>query len=1614
MKKGGRETQSHGDSMAAQARLTRMDRSRQPQQQLLGDNDPVDRRYAKGDLVKNGKISDWISLYDAAVNPPLNDLKEPLSPEEDIVIEDDALKSGKRLDTTEFVSLENDRDSTMYNRGTKTFTKGYVPKITTLNIFDIPWADTFISSIKELTKMQGLIRGTIIHFKTPPQEDPLYITKNSKLIATLVAYQTGIMMLKRLEQMSRLRIPTNGTYFKITLSLKNVYRKPKDQAPLLNYTGDQVDDGTYVYNTFTQEEELHRYQQNGVPWGIASPTLAYKTSFNATQRATFKAPYSSYGWSHVRTLSANINMYEVHGTRARGHGKHRHYRREGDPEFGESDDEEERAIDYEFMLENATKKIRGTPGNLSSTETNEKGILYSIAHANAIINPNCTDHCFFYALKLGLIYALRNEEYVRKLKNMQLVSRINKEYSLLKSEGLFEGFIKPENFPINVPLDETYFSWFCEMNQRIFLHVWIQIESKNVPVLLFYRCAPLPNKIPVHILYIGPTVGEKPGHYVCIKNINRLFYRTEKCFKKTKFYCPYCTTYTTAHPCTKHEAISIENALFCPKCMTFFETPSELRFHEGKCLITDSNLRTIVLPDKDERVSFKENHYLHTYKIPVVFVADFESVLAKLNPETGEFEENPVEIHSPVNCKKKIFKIDQHIPCSFGVNVIVQEGVPQIPYFSYTGTDPDDVMDHFCYHILSMSEFYFNYYKDRDALKFEMTELEKEEFDKAMQCHVCKRYKSECHADRFYPDFDKYSEKFLGAACKMCLTQKKGEDFFIPLVFHNARGYDLHHILNHITKEKFNCRCNGIPQNGQKLMSLTISRGTEVREVYASNGLSKTKIVKDMCDIRIIDSLLFLLKSLERLVDIHKRSHPDNFEEAFPITYKTFMAPDKDRVPGVCYAENFGGNGHLLFKFTKEQVDMIMQKNLYPYKWFDSFKKFDAPWEDFKKIFSNALYAEFFGDNIDIIRLTEKQAQFWEVIHKIPEINSVRHYTNVYLACDVLQLSDIIESTRDLSMKTHKLDPMYYFGAPGYSWDAYLYKLTSETPYFRPKLFGAGEMNMICFFMQGIRGGCSGIMKRYAVANNKHMGDLYDPTKESSYIIYLDANNLYGWSMQQDLPFDEFQWIDDVQLKWLNALDETFPKVKIRRFIEDLMMEGKSAFLEVKLEYPTSLHEDDNLYPMAPERSTVQLDDISRFTSSLNVLTSYKMNNKTPMLLQTLRTKDHYFVHAKNLILYMDHGLEFVKIYSGITFKQMPIMKEYIDLNTKLRNAGKTEREKELYKLYNNAIYGKTFENPMKYSRLKLVNGVEEYNKVVAMTGFKGSVFEQDDFMIAKILYEQIKYDKPLYLGATITEYAKYLMFNFYYNVLKSYYNDYYHHGKRVQLLFTDTDSLMLQIFTDDIFKDIAEINATPEYHCPFDVSSFDPKVVEEYNIPHQCDKEIGKFKSETGSKIIYRFIGLRSKMYAYQTVDEYLASSEACHKRGKGIPSTALMSINMKAYLECLFGTSDEEKIKKISDGQLIPKHEDPKKVRQEFDSKGIRSFNHKIFSIMARKYGLSCNDTKRFILEDNIHTLAYGHWKILDLVKDDIENCDTDSEEELDIVDELEKKIEEMEKSI
>ena len=156
------------------------------------------------------------------------------------------------------------------------------------------------------------------------------------------------------------------------------------------------------------------------------------------------------------------------------------------------------------------------------------------------------------------------------------------------------------------------------------------------------------------------------------------------------------------------------------------------------------------------------------------------------------------------------------------------------------------------------------------------------------------------------------------------------------------------------------------------------------------------------------------------------------------------------------------------------------------------------------------------------------------------------------------------------------------------------------------------------------------------------------------------------------------------------------------------------------------------------------------------------------------------------------------KIHRGIKFVESEWMKSYIDMNTKLRAKAKNNFEKNFYKLMNNAVFGKTMENIRNRKDVKLVNSVEKLRKLIAMPNFVNRKIFSENLVSAHMKKTNLTMNKPVYLGMCILDLSKTVMYEFHYNYIKEKYGD------KAKLLFTDTDSLMYEIETEDFYKDIS------------------------------------------------------------------------------------------------------------------------------------------------------------------------------------------------------------------
>ena len=381
----------------------------------------------------------------------------------------------------------------------------------------------------------------------------------------------------------------------------------------------------------------------------------------------------------------------------------------------------------------------------------------------------------------------------------------------------------------------------------------------------------------------------------------------------------------------------------------------------------------------------------------------------------------------------------------------------------------------------------------------------------------------------------------------------------------------------------------------------------------------------------------------------------------------------------------------------------------------------------------------------------------------------------------------------------------------------------------------------------------------------------YDFSKPKSHILYLDANNLYGWAMSQPLPTGSFRWADDAAE--LNRLAET---------IADHPADSQEGYiLEVDLEYPEELHETHNAYPLAPERMVVRKEWMSEYQHGL--LGVGMAPTEVEKLVPNLRNKSRYVLHYRNLQLYLSLGLCLKKIHRALAFEQSPWMKPYIGMNTELRKQATSDFEKDLYKLMNNSVFGKTMENLRKRVDVKLVRANEEdkMRRLIASPAFARANIFDDDLAAIQVHKSRLVLNRPVYVGMSILDLSKSLMNDFYYNQMKA------QHGDRCQLLYTDTDSLLLEIQTEDVYLDMAE-----HAHL-YDTSDY-PKG---HPLHSTMKKVLGKMKDECAGRPIAEYVGLRPKIYSI------LEAGGKNLKKAKGVKKNVVKKhIRQEQYKEALF----------------------------------------------------------------------------------------------------------------
>ena len=435
------------------------------------------------------------------------------------------------------------------------------------------------------------------------------------------------------------------------------------------------------------------------------------------------------------------------------------------------------------------------------------------------------------------------------------------------------------------------------------------------------------------------------------------------------------------------------------------------------------------------------------------------------------------------------------------------------------------------------------------------------------------------------------------------------------------------------------------------------------------------------------------------------------------------------------------------------------------------------------------------------------------------------------------------------------------------------------------------DKDMILLLENNIRGGISSVM-----------GDRYIKSDKNKKILYIDANNLYGWAMSESLPYDKIKLDNNVNLEdILNTPDDS-----------DI-----GFFVEVDLKYPDNIKQKTKNFPFAPENKKINPDNFNGYMNEIKPDT-YIQSSK---LICDWSDKKNYLVHYRMLKFYIKHGMIIDKVHNIISFKQSKWLDKYINFNTQKRNKAKNDFEKDFYKLLNNAFYGKTMENVRNRLKIKFIKK-DDYREILRQQSkltFSGIHKSYDNCDSYTFKQNEVLMDKPIHLGFAVLELSKLLMYETYYNKFQPYFGQ-----ENIQLHYMDTDIFILSVNTKDIIKDLKNLEDI------FDFSNLD-KNHKLFN--NKNKKVIGEFKIETPKNIwIDKFICLRSKMYAFKCGDN-------SKNKLKGISKSRSKNIKFEEYYNCLFG----------------------KEYQQECDNYILRSINHEMILQKVKKSTLSIFDDDR-----------------------------------------------------
>ena len=421
-----------------------------------------------------------------------------------------------------------------------------------------------------------------------------------------------------------------------------------------------------------------------------------------------------------------------------------------------------------------------------------------------------------------------------------------------------------------------------------------------------------------------------------------------------------------------------------------------------------------------------------------------------------------------------------------------------------------------------------------------------------------------------------------------------------------------------------------------------------------------------------------------------------------------------------------------------EKIALFLRKGVFPYEYINSHERFKEtklpPIEEFNTVLKG--------------KCTQEKYEHAQIIWKEFKCKNLGEFNDIYLRTDVLLLADVWNEFREMSMKHYKLDPSHYISAASFSWDAML-KHTG----IKMELFT--DMSMHNYAEQAKRGGITMASRRHFHANNPKCNN-FNPKKPKSWLMYVDANNLYGWAMSQYLPTGNYKW--EYSEEFLNDSDNN-QKVQ-NTILKKRPDASRGCLLKMNSYFPSKTHDYLNDLPPAVESLAVKQDRFSPKQGEYLKDMNKKRYTSTEKLVPHLGPRKEYVLHYLEFQYYVKLGMVVEKITEVLSFDQSPWLAPYISLNSKLRQRAKNSFERDFFKLMNNSVYGKTMENVRKYMDVKLLPLRDEKDeqrllKKISKPSYKYSRLLGKDLVGVNMGKSEVVLNKPIIIGACVLGLSK-------------------------------------------------------------------------------------------------------------------------------------------------------------------------------------------------------------------------------------------------------------------